>query len=75
MNNIDPCEKCGHKLITLTGMMHLDADVEPYVCGQYEDVELTMDEAMHALYCEECEKFDSIWLAEWEGGFVPTTSE
>jgi hypothetical protein len=69
--DIFPCKKCGYKQITLTGMIHLDADDEPYIAGQREDVEFTIDEAVHAIYCEQCETFNMIGFAERMGVFAP----
>lgn len=64
MSNIEPCKKCGHKLLTChTYVSDWAADQEPYISnvneghdGFYESVYIS------AQYCEKCEAFDDIYF-------------
>lgn len=66
MTKITPCKKCGHKLLTLSSFVsQWDADQEPYIANVLEDHEgIYEDVYFTAVYCEKCQEFDGIYIAE-----------
>lgn len=61
------CDKCGNKMILLSGSIFLQAHDEPYEAGKYEDVDLTINESVYADYCEHCDEFKYLVFEERQG--------
>lgn len=56
------CPKCKYKLLTMAGVIELQADTEPYKADVLESADTPeADQYLTALFCEKCEKIVGVW--------------